>query len=73
MIFFLCQVCSHLTIHDLMVSGSAVAVEHIFSEGHDTISLQRANLKPETIWILMLVKQWLHLARNAVEKVLRDL
>ena len=29
--------------------GSVVTVEHIFSGGCDTISLQRACLKPETI------------------------
>src|SRR5271168_1013817 len=44
--------------------GSAVAVEHIFSGGHDTISLCRASLKPETIRILMLVKRRLVLARE---------
>ncbi|KAF8803399.1 hypothetical protein BYT27DRAFT_7109784 [Phlegmacium glaucopus] len=38
------------------VLGSAVAVEHIFSGGWDTISLCRASLKPETIRVLMLVK-----------------
>jgi hypothetical protein len=74
-ISFLYQVCPYLTmqfISDLMPSGSAVAVECIFSGGHDTISLQRASLKPETIRILMLVKQRLRLARNAVDKALGD-
>ena len=37
------------------------------------ISLQRAGLKPETIHILMLVKQQLCLARNAADKALGDL
>lgn len=52
--------------------GSAVAVEHIFSGGHNTISLQRASLKPETIRILMLVKQKLRLACNAAQQALGD-
>ncbi|KAF8808465.1 hypothetical protein BYT27DRAFT_7096564 [Phlegmacium glaucopus] len=43
--------------------GSAVAVECIFSGGHDTISLRRASLVPDTIRVLMLVKQRLRLAR----------
>jgi hypothetical protein len=55
-----------------MLSGSAVAVEHIFSGGRDTISLRRASLKPETIRILMLVKQRLRLARNAAKRALGD-
>jgi hypothetical protein len=59
-------------ISDLMPSGSAVAIERIFSGGCDTISLRRASLKPETIQILMLVKQRLHLARNAADKALGD-
>ena len=42
---------------NLISLGSAVAVEHIFSGGCNTISLCRGSLKPETIWILMLVKQ----------------
>jgi hypothetical protein len=46
--------------------GSAVAVEHIFSGGRDTISLRRASLKPETIRILMLVKRRLVLAREKI-------
>ena len=44
-------------------SGSAVAVERIFSGGRDTISLRRASLQPETIKFLMLSKKKLHLAR----------
>ena len=48
--------------------GSAVAVERIFSGGRDTISLRRASLKPDTIWVLMLVKQHLRLARVMLQK-----
>jgi hypothetical protein len=48
--------------------GSAVAVERIFSGGRDTISLRRASLIPETIQVLMLVKQRLRLARVAFGK-----
>ena len=44
-------------------SGSAVAVEWVFSGGCDTISLRRASLHPETIKVLMLVKKKLHLVR----------
>ncbi|KZP07868.1 hypothetical protein FIBSPDRAFT_914394 [Athelia psychrophila] len=43
--------------------GLAVAVEHIFSGGCDTISLCHANLKPDTIRTLMLVKQCLRPTR----------
>ena len=53
--------------------GSAVAMECIFSGGCDTISLQRASLKPETIRILMLVKQKLCLAQNAAQQALEDM
>ena len=42
-------------------SGSAVAVEHVFSGGHDTISLCYASLHPQTIKVLMLSKKKLHL------------
>jgi hypothetical protein len=52
--------------------GSAVAVEHIFSGGRDTISLRHASLKPETIRTLMLVKQRLRLARTAIWDILGD-
>ena len=48
--------------------GSAVAVERIFSGGRDTISLRRASLKPDTIRVLMLVKQRLRLARVMLQK-----
>ena len=50
-----------------VVLGSAVAVERIFSGGRDTISLRRASLKPDTIRTLMLVKQHLRLARQAIQ------
>ena len=56
-----------------MLLGSAVAVEQFFSGGRDMISLRRASLEPKTMWILMLVKQQLHLACNAVDKALGDL
>jgi hypothetical protein len=50
------------------VLGSAVAVERIFSGGQDTISLRRASLQPETIRMLMVLKQRLRLARAAISK-----
>jgi len=49
--------------------GSAVAVERIFSAGRDTISLRRASLKPDTIRTLMLFKQPLRLAREAIQDI----
>ena len=52
--------------------ASAVAVERIFSGARDTISLWRASLKPETIRTLMLVKQRLRLAREAIQDILDD-
>jgi len=51
--------------------GSAVAVERIFSGGHDTISLRHASLHADTICILMLVKKQLHLARAQANAALR--
>ena len=42
--------------------GSAVTVERIFSDGHNSISLWHASLHADTIHIFMLVKKWLHLA-----------
>jgi hypothetical protein len=53
------------------LKGSAVAVEHIFSGGRDTISLRRASLKPETIHVLMLVKKKLHLEREKSKGIIR--
>ncbi|KAJ3508846.1 hypothetical protein NMY22_g16486 [Coprinellus aureogranulatus] len=41
----------------LCIPGSAVAVERIFSGGRDLISVRRASLRPDTIRILMIVKQ----------------
>jgi hypothetical protein len=49
---------------DLSLTGSAVAVERIFSGGRDTISLRRASLQADTIRILMLVKKRLHHTRR---------
>jgi hypothetical protein len=57
----------------LLVTGSAVAVERVFSGGHDTISLHCAILKPETIWILMIVKTKLILAREEIKSNLDHL
>ena len=48
---------------NVIVLGSAVAVEQVFLGGHDTISLWWASLQPETIKVLMLVKKKLHLMR----------
>ncbi|KIK76513.1 hypothetical protein PAXRUDRAFT_18158 [Paxillus rubicundulus Ve08.2h10] len=46
--------------HDVLtVPGCSVTVERVFSGGRDTISLRRASLKPGTIRMLMLLKQWL--------------
>ena len=56
---------------NIVVLGSAVAVERIFSGGRDTISLRRASLRPETIKVLMLVKKKLHLARAQSTAALR--
>lgn len=50
-------------------TGSAVAVERIFSGGPDTISLRQASLKLETIHTLMIVKRRLRLARMAVQEL----
>lgn len=52
-----------------VISGSAVAVERIFSGGRDTISLRRASLKAETISKLMIIKHRLRLAREEAEKL----
>ena len=52
MLIFDCSPCT---------TGSAVAVERIFSGGRDTISLRRASLIPDTIRVLMLVKHRLRL------------
>lgn len=52
--------------------GCAVAVERLFSGGRDTISLRRAQLKPNTIRTLMLVKQQLRLAHTAIKEIIGD-
>ena len=57
--FFAFQVCSissysHSAVYTFL--GSAVAVEHIFSNGRDTISTCHASLRPETIHTLMVLK-----------------
>ena len=57
----------------LFVTGSAVAVERIFSGGHDTISLRCVSLKPGTIWILMIVKRKLILAQEEIKSKLHHL
>ena len=49
----------------LDLTGSAVAVERIFSGGRDTILLRRASLQPDTVRMLMLVKHRLRLKQNA--------
>ena len=51
------------------LSGSAVAVERVFSGGRDTISMRRARLSPETICTLMLVKHHLRQKCKDFEKV----
>lgn len=50
--------------------GSSVAVERIFSGGHDTISLRRASLLPETIRVLMVLKNRLIMARHHINHIL---
>ena len=52
-----------------VVLGSAIAVEWIFSGGRDTILLRRASLKPNTVHTLMLVKQHLCLAHQAIQDI----
>jgi hypothetical protein len=52
----------------IMIIGSAVAVELIFSGGRDTISMRRASLHPDTIRTLMLVKHRLRLARYNIDR-----
>ncbi|KAK0237406.1 hypothetical protein EDD85DRAFT_769552, partial [Armillaria nabsnona] len=52
------------------ISGSAVALEHIFSSGWDSVSMHCARLQPETIRMLMLVKHHLQKAHEAIDIVL---
>jgi hypothetical protein len=54
-------------------SGSAVAVERIFSGGCNTIRLRRASLNlAKTIQTLMFVKARLRLARKAIIDLVGD-
>ena len=57
-----------VTHYNVALLPAAVAIERIFSGECDTISLRRASLIPETIQVLMLVKQRLRLARVAYGK-----
>jgi hypothetical protein len=50
-------------------SDATVAVECIFSGGHDTITLHHTSLKSETIQVLMLVKHHLCLAQERAVKL----
>jgi hypothetical protein len=52
--------------------GSAVAVKHIFSGDHDTISLCCASLRAETTQALMVVKAKLQMAHIAIIEIFRD-
>ena len=63
-----CPNLSRLARDILSIPGSAVAVERVFCGGCDTISLCRANLKPETIRKLMLVKHKALLARRIIAR-----
>ena len=60
---------SFCNLNCLVMLGSAVAVEHIFSGGRDTISLRRAGLCPSTIWTLMILKHHLRLKRKLMDGV----
>lgn len=51
----------------LVIPGSAVAVERIFSGGRDTISLRRAGLQPSTIRTLMILKHHLRLKHKIMD------
>ncbi|KAF5374318.1 hypothetical protein D9758_004652 [Tetrapyrgos nigripes] len=53
-----------LALDIFSIPGSAVAVERVFSGGRDTISLRHASLHPDTIRMLMIAKNRLHLARR---------
>ena len=59
-------------VRPVIKGDPAHAVEHIFSGGRDTISMRRASLKPDTIRMLMMVKQRLRLARLAVMEIVGD-
>jgi len=53
---------SHSSVYPFL--GSAVAVEHIFSSGRDTISIRCASLQPDTIWTLMVLKHHIRRTRG---------
>lgn len=55
----------------IIVSGSSVAVERIFSGGRAVVSLRRASLKPDTIRALMLGKQAIYLQKQRTTAALR--
>ena len=61
---------SKLSCLVIVFAGSAVAVEHIFSGGQDTVSMRRMRLKPETVGTLILVKAKLRLARTALKDLI---
>jgi hypothetical protein len=50
-----------------LIIGSAIAVERIFSGGRDLISIRQASLCPDTICVLMIVKQSIWAQRNQVK------
>ncbi|KJA22731.1 hypothetical protein HYPSUDRAFT_138928, partial [Hypholoma sublateritium FD-334 SS-4] len=52
----------------LAIPGSAVAVERLFSGGRDTIALRRASLHPDTIRILMILKQHIRVRESQKAK-----
>ena len=60
---------SFCNLNCLVMPGSTVAVERIFSGGHDTISLCRAGLRPSTIRTLMILKHHLQLKRKLNDDV----
>jgi hypothetical protein len=60
---------SFCNLNCLVMLGSAVAVERIFSGGRDTISLRRAGLRPSTIRTLMILKHHLRLKRKHMDGV----
>ena len=53
---------SHSSVYPFL--GSAVAVEHIFSSGRDTISIRCASLQPDTIQTLMVLKHHIRRTRG---------
>ncbi|KAJ6462554.1 hypothetical protein C8R45DRAFT_841630 [Mycena sanguinolenta] len=56
----------------LSCSGSAVAVERVFSGGRDTIALRRARLSANTNRTLMVLKAQIRLARKEVIEILDE-